>query len=81
MDFGLDLADNTAATFEQDNSIDFGVDLGVEKVYKTLLGRLWLGYNFSGLISGDTTTSSLRGGLDFTMISGLYLTLASMLVF
>ena len=29
MDFGLDLADNTAAT-EQDNSIDFGVDLGLK---------------------------------------------------
>ena len=52
------------ATFTQNNSIDFGFDLGVEEVYKTLLGRLWLGYNYSGLLTDDTTTSSLRGGLD-----------------
>ena len=64
MDFGLELTNGKTATFAQDNSIDFGFDLGVEKVYKKLLGRLWAGYNFSGLISGDTTTSSLRGGLD-----------------
>ena len=64
MDFGLELTNGKTATFAQDNSIDFGFDLGVEKVYKKLLGRLWAGYNFSGLVSGDTTTSSLRGGLD-----------------
>ena len=40
MDFGLELTNGKTATFAQDNSIDFGFDLGVEKVYK----NFWVVY-------------------------------------